>query len=701
MRRRVIIPAAVSSLALLVALMVPVAGQDATRPDTLPVTPVSAPLRPEKSDSPPAPDTKPAEPAAAPASAPPADPAPSPPTTASVVPKPEDIAPAPVAAPAPRSETPAGAGTPSEAAPASPAAADGPKPETPAAPVVGEPAAPLVAEPATIAQPPPPAFQLDIAAAAQKSGPKSGFDKRETDAIVAFYTARQNAPLWHAETGRTPSAEALLAEIGRGGDFGLDTAPLDTALAKAAPSADASPDQRATDELRITQAFLRYARQARGGRISDPSSLSAFLDRRPVLYDPASLLSQVATAADPAAYLRQLHPQHLQFEKLRRQYLGMRRTTPTGATLPTIPDGPRIRPGQSHAHVALVRQRLDLTAKPGEGSRHDEALVAAIKEFQVAKGLRPADGSIGNGTRAALNGVVQGNPKKVLANMEQWRWMPDDLGRFYVWVNIPEYTMRIVQDGKVIHTERVIVGKTDTQTPVFSDEMEQVIFHPFWGVPDGIKSNEIQPGLARGNFGVLTKHNLRIASGGRDIDPASVNWQTTDLRRFQVYQPPGNDNVLGVVKFRFPNKHDVYMHDTPTKGLFNTAVRTYSHGCMRVQNPVRFAEILLAEDKKMAADRVRTLAAPGSPPNNAIGLSRRIPVHITYFTAAVEDDGKARYFPDVYGHETRINLALEGKAHLIPKPDPKAPPVSAEPVASLKETTKGPRDWVRNVFINN
>jgi L,D-transpeptidase YcbB len=319
----------------------------------------------------------------------------------------------------------------------------------------------------------------------------------------------------------------------------------------------------------------------------------------------------------------------------------------------------------------------------------------------VAKGLRPADGSIGNGTRAALNGVVQGNPKKILANMEQWRWMPDDLGRFYVWVNIPEYTMRVVQDGKVIHTERVIIGKTDTQTPVFSDEMEQVIFHPFWGVPDGIKSNEIQPSLARGAYGVLQKHNLRIASGGRDIDPATVDWKTADLRRFHVYQPPGNDNVLGVVKFRFPNKHDVYMHDTPTKGLFSTAVRTYSHGCMRVQNPLRFAEILLAEDKKMASDRVRALAAPGAPQNNTVLLTRRIPVHITYFTASVDDDGKARYFSDIYGHENRINLALDGKAHLVAKVEKTKDPVRAEPVASLTETKASRRDWVRDVFVNN
>ena len=195
----------------------------------------------------------------------------------------------------------------------------------------------------------------------------------------------------------------------------------------------------------------------------------------------------------------------------------------------------------------------------------------------------------------------------------------------------------------------------------------------------------------------------RAQSGGRDIDPKSVNWSQADIRKFHVYQPPGGDNVLGVVKFRFPNKHDVYMHDTPTKSLFSAQVRTFSHGCMRVQNPVQLAEVILAEDKKMASDRVRAMTAAGAPQNNQINLARKIPVHITYFTASVEDDGRPRYFNDVYGHEERIALGLEGKAHLIqPVPEVKGPQ-RAEPIANLaeKETGGAARDWVRRVFGNN
>lgn len=659
MRRSLIVAAASSGLSLLTGLVVPAVAQVADK--TAEVTPASAPaVTPPPVEK--ATEVQPEPTAATPA------PTPAPPV-------------APTATPAPSVTEPVKPETTAEPAPAV-----APKPE-----------APQVAAPA---QPAP--FVLSLVEAAQKANPKAGIDKRDLDAVIAFYKARNEAPLWFNDKGRTPDGDALVAEIARAADYGLDPAALDAPALKSAPTTG-TPEVMATEEVRLSLAALKYARHARGGRF-EPTSLTKFLDRKSQVYEPASVLEQIAQAKDAGAYLRQLHPHHAQFERLRQKYLAMRASATQAASLPVIPDGPKILPGATHPHVALTRARLGLAAPKGDGANEnvlDEALAKALKEFQTAKGLKPADGSIANGTRNALNRIEQGNPKKILANMEQWRWMPDDLGDFYVWVNVPEFTLRVVSQGRVIHTERVVVGKTDTQTPIFSDEMEQVIFHPFWGVPDGIKSNEIQPSLAKGQYGVLAKHNLRIQAGGRDIDPATVDWKSADLRRFHVYQPPGGDNVLGVVKFRFPNKHDVYMHDTPSKGLFSSPVRTFSHGCMRVQNPVRLAEIVLAEDKKMATDRVRSLAAPGAPANNQINLTRRIPVHITYFTATIEDDGKARYFSDIYGHESRINLALEGKAHLIARVSEPKGPVRAEPVARLSETQPANRDWMRNVFTNN
>ena len=390
----------------------------------------------------------------------------------------------------------------------------------------------------------------------------------------------------------------------------------------------------------ISLAVLKYARHARGGRM-DPTFLSKYIDRKPPIADPGRVIEETAKASQPDAYLRGLHPQHPQFERLRQKYLAL-------------------RTGQAPAQ--------------GEAAAPSGAKKAAASEAPSAR--------------------------RLLVNMEQWRWMPESLGDFYVWVNVPEFLIRVVKGDKIVHTERVVVGKGDTQTPIFSDEMEQVIFHPFWGIPDSIKQADILPTLLRGSTKMMERYNLRIQSGGKDIEPLSVDWTQTDIRKFHVYQPPGDTNLLGVVKFRFPNKHDVYMHDTPQKHLFNATVRAYSHGCMRVRDPQKLAELLLAEDQGWPAGRVATVVSSNQP-NNQINLKRKIATHMTYFTVWVEDDGKLKTFADIYNHESKIALGLEGKAHLIPR---EKGPVQADAVGSLAETKTGgagaKKEWVRRIFEN-
>jgi murein L,D-transpeptidase YcbB/YkuD len=279
----------------------------------------------------------------------------------------------------------------------------------------------------------------------------------------------------------------------------------------------------------------------------------------------------------------------------------------------------------------------------------------------------------------------------ILANMEQWRWMPEDLGAFHITVNVPEYAIRVVRDGEAVHTERVIVGEIANQTPVFSDKMSTVVFHPFWGVPDSIKVNELLPSLARGS--ALERQGLRVQYNGRDVDPRSVDWSQADIRNFHVYQPPGSSNVLGVVKFLFPNQHQTYMHDTPTKNLFNASQRTFSHGCMRVRNPLKLAEAVMGHDRGWTMADVDDALANG-PENNNITLDRKIPVHMTYFTVVANPDGSYQTFNDVYGHEKRITLALagrwgqidKGRDHLAPV-QLRRPDVFAQPGGGLSPPT--------------
>jgi len=258
------------------------------------------------------------------------------------------------------------------------------------------------------------------------------------------------------------------------------------------------------------------------------------------------------------------------------------------------------------------------------------------------------------------------------ANMEMWRWIPDDMGKLYVWVNLPEYKIRVFKEGTLIHEERVIVGLKDKQTPVFSDEMETVVFKPYWALPESIKVNDVYPSLARGGT-VAKRYNLKVAYNGRIIDPSTVDWSRADIRKYEIYQPSGEGNMMGVLKFLFPNKHQTYMHDTPDKRLFEAGERTFSHGCMRVRNPLRLAEVVLAEDQGLPAEKIQDLAARG-PENNSVQLGTKIPVHITYFTVWMGDDGTPVTFKDMYGHEQRVRLALEGKfAQIARGPDHLAP----------------------------
>lgn len=479
---------------------------------------------------------------------------------------------------------------------------------------------------------------------ARTEGKLSADEREDRAALKTFYEAHQQSPVWVTEKGFTAGAERLMAEIRKADDWGLEAADYKLPSLQ---GSDLSRTALADAEVTLSLAALKYAHDARGGRV-DPARLTKYLDRKPQLYEPASVIEEVAKSQDPDAYLRGLHPKHPQFERLRQVYLALKRgeKVALAETAPPPPDKP---------------------------SKKGKAATSTPKE--------PAQPTI----------------KKILANMEEWRWMPDDLGKMYVWVNVPEYLVRVTKNGQVVHTERVVVGKPNTQTPIFSHAMEQVIFHPFWGVPDSIKTKELQPALAMGNP-ILQRQGLRVQYRGRDIDPGSVDWASVDMRNFHVYQPPGASNALGLVKFRFPNKHDVYMHDTPSKNLFNANVRAFSHGCMRVRNPQRLAEILLAEEN-WPAQRVAS-AMTGGPQDHQVNLSQKIPVHIMYFTAWVNDDGKLRMFNDIYGHETRIALGLEGKYNLIQQPREERAPSRQELMARYGGGGYGYKknNWLSDLF---
>lgn len=432
-------------------------------------------------------------------------------------------------------------------------------------------------------------------ALAERPEPASDEDKNELAAVLAHYAARAFEPLWATPKGLTPKAQSALAEMNRADDWGLDHRDFAVTAEVPAGAGDLTPAAVARAESEVAFALLKYGRYARGGRIINPTEqLSSYLDRRPQLLKPAALLEGLAAADDVAAYLRGLHPQHPQFEKLRQKFLDLRASKP--------------------------------------------------------------------GSKKALEA------RKVLANMEQWRWMPADLGAAYIWNNTPEFMQRFVVDGKVVRFERIVTGETGKQTPVFTRPLRRLTFKPTWIVPDSIKVNELWPSLLKGGRLMQEWALVVTTKDGKPLDWRKMDWTKTDIREFDVIQPNGPKSVMGKFKFSFPNQHTVFMHDTlpRDKYMFNTAQRTYSHGCIRVRNPMELAELILQVEKGWDAQKARE-EYDAAPNNHTIELDRRVMVHMTYFTAMVDDDGALRTFRDVYGHEKRIALALEGKWSQIRK----------------------------------
>jgi L,D-transpeptidase YcbB len=502
--------------------------------------------------------------------------------------------------------------------------------------------------------------------------------KDEQGALVEYYAVPSQKLLWVNDNGITERGKAVMAEITQADDYGLRASDYELPDAASFNAADANAaDWLAEAEIKISYAVLDYAYDARGGRIV-PTRLSPNLDPDLVLPKPSEVIESIAIRSDPASYLRSFQPDQPQFEALRLKLIELRGgKTETDKPAVLIPNGPLLKLGVEHEQVALLRKRLDMPTENPDGTtidqnKFDEEVRDAVRHFQLAHGTVP-DGMVGNGTRHLLNGGPKphqaGSPariRSVLINMERWRWLPHDLGAFYVMVNIPEFMLRVVEDDEALFTTRVVVGKTDKQTPVFSRDMQEVVFGPFWNVPTSIKIEEIRPYLREEaawffggggwNTAVFQRHNLRVKIGGREVDPGAVDWNRFDIRNTEIYQPPGPGNVLGRVKFVFPNKHDVYMHDTPQKFLFANAVRAESHGCMRVQNPDQLAAVLLRRDRGWS--QARTLSAIETGYDQHVPLRQRIPVYVAYFTLKVNPDGSLSSYGDLYGHDARIAAAL-------------------------------------------
>lgn len=478
-----------------------------------------------------------------------------------------------------------------------------------------------------------------------------------SDPVIAdFYAARHFAPIW---TGPADAARrgALLQALGQAPDHALPPARYDAAgLAQALRRAVTEGD-RGRVEVAMTRAYLAWAHDLRGGLL-DPARVDSGIVREIARPDPALLLAAIASG-DPVSTLHGLLPASAEYSRLMRARFELSRALEADAWGPDLAAG-AVKPGAKPAAIVALRDRLAAMGYLGAGSSasYDARLRQAVQRFQADHGLR-ATGIADTDTVAEINIGPEARLQSVIVAMERLRWMGDaPLGARHIWVNLPEMVAKIVDNGQVVFQTRAVIGKDvpDQRTPEFSDQMQYMVVNPSWSVPRSITTKEYLPLLQRNPNAV--SHLQVVDRNGRVVPRSAVNFAAYSARSFPyaLRQPPSDGNALGKVKFMFPNKYNIYLHDTPSKSLFDNQVRAYSHGCIRLSEPFDFAYALLARQTDDPQGEFQSHL--DSDRESRLNLAADVPVHLVYFTAWPTAKGRISWRPDVYGRDAAIFAAL-------------------------------------------
>lgn len=475
--------------------------------------------------------------------------------------------------------------------------------------------------------------------------------------IAAFYQANGYQPVWTGagEADRNRRAELLRAIEGAAA-HGLPVARYDPAALMATLQAARTPRDRGLAEVEMSRVFLQYARNIQTG-VLIPKRVDPRIVREVPYRDRTAYLTGLVDAK-PASFFRALPPSSLEYNALLKEKMAMELLLSQGGWGQTVPAA-KLEPGDGGAAVVALRNRLIAMDYMGRSNAmtYDAALTDAVLQFQIAHGLNP-DGTAGAETMKQINIGVEERLQSVMVALERERWFNTERGKRHILVNIPDFTAKIVDDGVVTFRTRSVVGAatSDRPTPEFSDVMEFMVVNPSWYVPRSIVTKEYLPALKRNRNAV--SHILITDRNGREVNRGSVNFNRYSARNFpySMRQPPSKGNALGLVKFMFPNKYNIYLHDTPSKSLFDRDVRAFSHGCVRLADPFDFAYKLLSVQSDDPEEEFQSVLRTGR--EQRINLVEPVPVHIIYRTAVTNARGHTEYRADVYGRDARIWDAL-------------------------------------------
>ena len=533
------------------------------------------------------------------------------------------------------------------------------------------------AQPAQSTQPAQPALSAQSLALKSALEAKLG---RNATAIQA-YAQRGFKPIWLTEDGGVNDhARVLVQVLSKAGDHALPVAKYQGSLLSGRLAAG-SPQLEAD----LTAAYLSYAQDV-GSGLLEPRSVDRelYFEREP--RDPGLLITQAGQATDMAAFLDSLPPQDPAYRRLVERFAAFRSLAAQDIWGAPVRKGRTLRPGDRNDRVAAARARLtamgdldpnvydtqiqaatasdgtqvaandvqtDVPVQTFDPTHFDEPMVQALQRFQERHGLN-LDGVIGPATLKQLNISPRTRAEQIAVNLERMRWMNRDLGDRHILVNLAGFTMAVMENGREAFTSRVVVGKARKhRTPEFSETMTHMVINPTWNVPRSIATKEILPKL-RANPNYLANRGMRLIGA----DASTVDWSTVTPGTFpgRIAQRPGRGNALGTVKFMFPNRHAIYLHDTPSKRLFKRDVRAYSHGCVRVEKPHEFAAYLLTGQEAAPMDYFQSVLRRGR--ERRVDLQDPLQVHLTYRSAWIDEQGIEQFRGDIYGRDKKIANAL-------------------------------------------
>ncbi|WP_423737080.1 L,D-transpeptidase family protein [Chitinophaga caseinilytica] len=473
------------------------------------------------------------------------------------------------------------------------------------------------------------------------------------ESILDFYRKRDFHFAWIDSAGLTEQAGGFMNMMRQDEATGIRDSSLDKSAALHlydSLSAEGSELNRKDSLYRITEIsltgqFFDYAQKTWGGMTSDNSKdLEWFIPRKKINVE--SLLDSVIRY--PKTAIATNEPVNRQYKLLRDELQRLAKLAKDNPVLDSIRIEKKktYKSGDSSNVVAAVKKRLQMYGDFKDSdttSRFTPQLDSALRNFQARFGQKE-DGVIRESTVASLNRPLEHYMQQILLNMERIRWVPVEVNTDYLLVNIPEFRLHAYEDGKLAWSCNVVVGTQGNSTVIFSKDLKYVVFSPYWNVPPGILRKEVLPGIRKSGKAYLARHNMEMSGSGNSIS---------------VRQKPGPSNSLGKVKFLFPNEYNIYLHDTPSKGLFNETKRSFSHGCIRVSEPKKLAEWVLRKDSSWTTAKID--AAMNANKEKYVTVKEKIPVFIGYFTAWVDSQGRLNFRDDVYGHDKKLAALLFGK----------------------------------------